>query len=349
MTIKRLVYFEDWVFPAAEAALAGRPDLRVDHLRYDAPLADNWALMAAAHGYQIAPRGELQEPWFGDARLLERCPSLLAICSTGAGFDMIDVDACTAAGVLVCNQSGSNQEAVAEHALGMMLALAKKIALANRALLRSGGLNRWHYVGTELKGKVLGIVGIGTIGRRCAALGAALGMQVVACDPYLSEAQVRERGARKVELAELLRECDFVSVHCPRTAETMNMFGAAEFAAMKPGAYFINTARGGTYDEAALLAALEAGRIAGAGVDVFLQEPPPPDHPLLQHPAVIATPHIAGATQEAMREMARYAALQWLDICDGRRPPRLQNPQAWPRYCERFERLFGVRPREARA
>lgn len=346
---KRLVYFESWVFPPAEAILASRADVLVHHLRYDDPLADSWALMTEANGYQIAPRGELREPWFGDAHLLERSPSLLAICSTGAGFDMVDVEACTAAGVLVCNQSGSNCEAVAEHALGMMLGLAKKISLANRALQRSDVLNRWDYVGTELKGKLLGIVGIGTIGTRTTALGCALGMQVIAYDPYLTEQQVSERGARKVEFSELQRRADFISVHCPRTAETMNMFGAAEFGAMKPTAYFINTARGGTYDEAALLEALDAGRIVGAGVDVFLQEPPPKGHPLLLHEAVIATPHSAGMTNESMRDMARYAAEQWLDIFDGKRPPRLQNPGAWPRYCERFERIFGVRPQERSA
>lgn len=341
---KRLVYFEDWVFPPAEAILASRVGPLVHHLRYDDPSVDNWALMSLANGYQIAPRSELREPWLGDTRLLERCPSLLAICSTGAGFDMVDVEACTAAGVLVCNQSGSNYEAVAEHALGMMLGLAKKISAAHRAMLRDDGMNRWEYIGTELKGKVLGIVGIGTIGTRTSALARAFGMQVIAYDPFVSGQQVSQRGAQKVEFSELQRRADFISVHCPRTAETMNMFGAAEFAAMKPTAYFVNTARGGTYDEAALLEALDAGRIAGAGLDVFLREPPPKNHPLLLHAAVIATPHSAGMTNESMRDMARFAAEQWMDIFDGKRPPRLQNPQAWPRYCERFERLFGIAP-----
>jgi D-3-phosphoglycerate dehydrogenase / 2-oxoglutarate reductase len=343
---KLLVYFENHVFPPAEALLAQHADVQVHHLRYDASASDNWRLMSQAHGYQIAPRSELQEPWFGDARLLLRCPSMLAICSTGAGFDMVDLDACAEAGVLVCNQSGSNHEAVAEHALGMMLGLAKKITLANRAMRQSDGINRWEYVGSELKAKVLGIVGLGTIGTRTAELGRALGMEVIACDPYVGEAQVAQRGALKVGMAELLRRSDFVSVHCPLTAETVNLFGAAEFLAMKRTAYFINTARGGTYDEGALLDALSADRIAGAGVDVFLQEPPPSHHPLLLHPAVIATPHTAGATQEAMRDMARFAAEQWLDIFQGRRPPRLQNKHAWPRYCMRFERLFGFRPQE---
>lgn len=342
---KHLAFFENWVDPVAETILAGRPDITADRLRYGAPQAETWALMKQAHGYQISPRGELQEPWFADARLLRECPSLLAVSSTGAGFDMVDVQACTAAGVIVCNQSGSNQEAVAEHALGMMLGLAKNIARSHRLMQREGcELKRWELFGTELRDKLVGIVGIGIIGSRTTALCRALGMEVLACDPYLTEQQVAERGAAKVELAELLRRCDFISVHCPLTAETRDMFGRAEFEAMKPGAYFINTARGGTYDEQALLAAVTQGRIAGAGVDVFLQEPPPQDHPLLHHDGIIASPHIAGMTRESMRNMGRFAVEQWLAIFDGALPPRLANPEAWPRYCDRFERILGFRP-----
>lgn len=343
---KQLVFFENWVDPVAEQVLAARPEVQVHRLHYADPAPRNWEQLERAHGYQISGRGELRAPWFGDAALLARCPSLLAISSTGAGFDVVDLDACTAAGVLVVNQSGSNHEAVAEHAIGMMLALCKNIALTNRVLKRVGSaLERWSYAGTEVRGKVLGIAGIGTIGTRTALLANALGMQVIAYDPYLTESQVAARGATKVDLAELLRRADFVSPHCPLTPETQNLFGAAEFAAMKKGAFFVNTARGGTYDEAALLRALDSGHVAGAGLDVFLQEPPATDHPLLLHERVIATPHIAGMTKEAMHDMARFAAEQWLDIFDGQLPPRLKNPAAWPRYCERFERLFGIRPR----
>jgi D-3-phosphoglycerate dehydrogenase len=124
------------------------------------------------------------------------------------------------------------------------------------------------------------------------------------------------------------------------------MIGRAELEAMKPTAFFINTSRGGTYDEDALAQALREQRIAGAGIDVFLREPPPKDHPLLQFDNVIATPHIAGMTHESTRKMATYAAEQWLDIFDGKRPPRLVNPEAWPLYCERFERIMGARPRD---
>jgi len=341
---KRLVYFENWVDPVAEMILASDADVELHRLRYGGPQDDTWQIISQAHGYQIAPRGELKEPWFGGACLLEKCPSLLAITSTGAGFDMIDVEACTGAGVIVCNQSGSNREAVAEHALGMMLCLSKKIMVANRAMKRVDALDRFAYTGNDLKGKVVGIVGIGHIGSRTTELCRAFGMTVLAYDPYLTEWKIAQWGAVKVELMDLLHRSDFVSVHCPRSSETMNMFGRAEFEAMKPTAYFINTARGGIHDEEALLAALVEHRIAGAGIDVFLREPPPTDHQLLLHDSVVSSPHIAGLTYESLHNMARFAAEQWLTIFSGDVPPRLVNPEAWPMYCERFECILGFRP-----
>jgi D-3-phosphoglycerate dehydrogenase len=341
----RLVYFGNWVDPAAERLLSGRPEIELLRLDYASPEAENWAKIRLAHGYQIAPRTELRQPWFGDAALLERCPNLLAISSTGAGFDMVDVEACTANGVIVCNQSGSNKEAVAEHALALMLSLSKKIALLNRAMQREAVADRFAYTGNDLQGKTVGIVGIGQIGTRTAELcRAAFGMTVLAYDPYLAAAEIEQRGASKVSFEELLRRSDFVSVHCPRTAETMRLFRAAEFAQMKPTAYFINTARGGIHDEDDLVQALTEGRIAGAGVDVFLKEPPPPDHKLLRLDNVIATSHTAGITAESLRNMAVFAAEQWIAIFSGQVPPRLVNPAAWPRYAERFEQLLGAQP-----
>src|SRR5207248_3197006 len=244
------------------------------------------------HGYQIQPRGELRAPWFGDADLLARCPSMLAISSTGAGYDMIDVEACTEAGVIVVNQSGTNWEPVAEHALGLMLSLSKKIAQSERAMKRTPDLDRRAYAGNNLRHKTVGVVGIGHIGRRIAELCAGLfNMTVLAYDPYLTGEQIAARGATKVELDELLRRADYVTVHCPRSTETFGMFGRAQFMAMKRSAYFINTARGGIHDEAALAEALSEGQLAGAGLDVFLQEPPDPNHPLLAFDNVIASPH----------------------------------------------------------
>ncbi|MGE0718015.1 MAG: hydroxyacid dehydrogenase [Alphaproteobacteria bacterium] len=343
--VKRLSYFERWVDPAAVEILRRQPDIDLVRLAYADADGDNEAVMARTHGYQIAPRTELKEPWFGDAALLARCPQLLAISSTGAGFDMVDVAACTRAGVAVCNQSGSNKEAVAEHALGLMLALAKNIGATDRALRREANLERFAYTGRELAGRTVGIVGIGQIGTRTAALcGGLLGMRVLAFDPYLSEAEIAARGAQKVPLDVLLSEADFVSVHCPRNDETFGMFGADQFRRMKPTAYFVNTARGGIHDEAALADALTERRIAGAGIDVFLHEPPPPDHPLLAFENVIATPHIAGITEEALRNMAVAAAEQWIALFAGRVPPRIVNPEVWPHYARRFESLLGFAP-----
>jgi D-3-phosphoglycerate dehydrogenase / 2-oxoglutarate reductase len=343
--LKRLVYFDSFMDPIANAIIAGRDDIDLVRLDYAASEVANWSEFAAAHGYQVQPRGELRAPWFGDAALLARCPNLLALSSTGAGYDMIDVDACTAAGVIVVNQSGTNWEPVAEHALGMMLSLSKKIPQSERAMKRTPDLDRRSYAGNNLRNKTIGIVGIGHIGRRVAELcGVLFNMTVLAYDPYLTAEQIAARGAAKVELDELLRRADYVTVHCPRSSETFGMFGRAQFAAMKPGAYFINTARGGIHDEAALVEALNEGWIAGAGLDVFLKEPPDPDHPLLAFDTVIASPHIAGMTVETMVEMCEATALQWLTIFDGGVPPRLVNPEAWPRYADRFADLLGFRP-----
>jgi len=342
---KRLVFFENWIDPVAEGILAGQPDIDLSRLSYAGARAENDGVMRLAHGYQIAPRTELQEPWFGDAALLARCPQLLAISSTGAGFDMVDVDACTAAGVIVCNQSGTNKEAVAEHALGLMLALAKKIALSDKVMRRGGDIDRYNFIGGDLRGKTVGLVGLGHIGRRTAELCRGLfGMTVLAFDPYLSAEEVTARGGQKVGLDELLARSDFVSVHCPRNAETLGMFERTRLRQMKRSAYFINTARGGIHDEDALAEALSEGWIAGAGLDVFLQEPVPPDHKLLAFENVLANPHIAGMTTEAMHDMAASAAEQWIAVLNGQMPARLANPEAWPLYAQRFEALLGFRP-----
>jgi len=341
---KRLVYFERWFNPIAEKILGEQEDIELVRLEYAAPEADNWAELARACGYQAAARTELVEPWFGNAGFLARCPDMLALCSIGAGYDVIDVDACNRAGVIVCSQSGTNNEAVAEHAIGLMLSLSKKIGLTNRALLRGGANDRYALIGNDVQYKTIGIVGLGKIGSRVAKFCQAFDMKILACDPYLTAEQIAAHGATKVSFPELLAQSDFISVHCPRTKETIGMFDAAAFAAMKPTAYFINTARGLIHREDALLAALNAGKIAGAGIDVFDVEPPPADHPLLQLDNVVATPHIAGATAEATYNMSVAAAEQWIALLRGKVPPRLVNPEAWPLYSDRFEQILGFRP-----
>jgi D-3-phosphoglycerate dehydrogenase len=196
-------------------------------------------------------------------------------------------------------------------------------------------------------GKTVGIIGIGNVGRRVAALcGTLFRMQVLAYDPYVDADEMKRRGAEKVELDELLRRADFVSINCPLTDETRRMIGAREYALMQPQAYFITTARGFIHDEAALEAALRDNKLAGAGLDVWDKEPPPADHPLLQYDNVIATPHMAGVTREARANMGKIAAEQMLDALDGKPVNRIVNPQVWPDYAKRFEKTFGFAPRQ---
>jgi D-3-phosphoglycerate dehydrogenase len=344
---KRVFYVKYLAHPIYTDILTARPDVRLDRLENESPDEIAAPILAAAHVYQVgAARDELARHFHVDADLLRRAPNLLIVSSNGAGFDPVDVEACTAAGVIVVNQSGGNAQSVAEHALGMMLTLSKRIIEADRALRREAGVNRNNLVGTEVHGRTIGIVGIGNVGRRIAALcNGLLGMKVLAYDPYLTSAEIAARGAEKVELDDLMRRSDYVSINCPLTRESRGMIGASQFGLMQPHAFFITTARGFIHDEDALLAALRDRRIAGAGLDVWAKEPPPPEHPLLQFDNVLASPHTAGVTNEARANMGRIAAEQVLDALDGNRPPRLINPEAWPAYVRRFEQTFGLTPK----
>jgi D-3-phosphoglycerate dehydrogenase / 2-oxoglutarate reductase len=326
--------------------LRARPDVRLDRLENESADRVSAPILAAAHAYQIgAARDELARHFHVDQDMLRRAPNLLIVSSNGAGYDPVDVEACTAAGVLVVNQSGGNAHSVAEHALGMLLTLSKRILEADRAMRREANVSRNALMGTEAQGKTIGIVGLGNVGRRIAALcNGLLGMKVLAYDPYLTAAEMAARGADKVELDDMLRRSDYVSISCPLTKESRGMIGAREFALMQPHAYFITTARGFIHDEPALVEALRNKRIAGAGLDVWSKEPPPPDHPLLQFDNVLASPHTAGVTKEARANMGKIAAEQILDALDGKRPPRIINPEVWDDYTRRFERTFGFVP-----
>jgi D-3-phosphoglycerate dehydrogenase len=327
--------------------LRARPDVRLDRLENETPEASFAPILAEAHAYQVgAARDELAPHFHVHKDLLRRAPNLLIVSSNGAGFDPVDVDACTEAGVVVVNQSGGNAHSVAEHALGMLLTLSKRIIEADRALRRDPNVNRNALMGTEAGGKTIGIVGLGNVGRRIAELcKGLLGMTVLAYDPYLTASEIAARGAEKVELDDLLRRADYVSINCPLSKDNRGMIGAREFALMQPHAYFITTARGFIHDETALLEALRNKQIAGAGLDVWSKEPPPADHPLLQFDNVLASPHTAGVTREARLNMGKIAAEQMLDALDGKRPPRIINPEVWPDYTRRFERVFGFTPK----
>ncbi len=343
---KRVFYVKYLAQEIYAEILRARLDVRLDRLENESPEEIFAPILASAHAYQVgAARDELASHFHVHGDLLRRAPNLLIVSSNGAGYDPVDVEACTAAGVLVVNQSGGNAHSVAEHALGMLLTLSKRIIEADRALRRDPNVNRNALIGTEAQGRTIGIVGLGNVGRRIAELcNGLLGMKVLAYDPYLTATEMAARGGEKVELDELLRRSDYVSINCPLTRESRGMIGAREFALMQPHAYFITTARGFIHDEAALFEALRDKRIAGAGLDVWAKEPPPPDHPLLQFDNVLASPHTAGVTREARINMGRIAAEQMLDALDGKRPPRMINPEVWPAYARRFERTFGFTP-----
>ena len=305
-----------------------------------------WAEFAEAHVYQNrATRSELPAELFANAELLARCPELLAISTNGSGADTIDIAACTAAGVLVVNQAGGNKEAVAEHAIGMMLCLTKRIFEADRAVRTVPNLRREDLMGHDIFGRTLGIIGLGNIGRRVAEIARSLfQMKVIAHDPFIDDEVFSANGAQKVDLDVLLERADFITVHCPRNPSSEHMLDARAFARMQAHAYYVNTARGGIHVESDLADALREKRIAGAGLDVWEQEPPPLDHPLLGFDNVIVSPHTAGVTHEARTNVVTGTIEQIDDIVSARRAPRILNPEVWDQYCDRFEAIFGRRP-----
>ena len=326
----RVVRFPFFVDPVFEERLAQEAGVEVACLPIPPDEDGVAAALAGAHVYHIhSAKDELPRHGYVTARLLERCPGLVAISTYGAGFDTVDVAACTRAGVLVMNQAGGNAPSVAEHAMGLALAVSRRIAESDRVLRAGYGGTRESLQGRELAHKVLGIVGIGHIGTRMARLARAFDMQVLAVDPYVAPAEIRGRGAEPVAFEALLERGDFVSLHCPRTQETLGMMDARAFARMKRGAIFITTARGGIHDEQALEAALRSGHLAGAGLDVWDREPPPRGHALFAHAGVVATFHTAGVTPEARRNIAAIGAEQIAALLRGERPARLVNPETW--------------------
>jgi D-3-phosphoglycerate dehydrogenase len=239
--------------------------------------------------------------------VLSAAGRLKVIGRAGVGIDNIDVEVANRLGIAVLNSPGGNIISAAEFTLGLMLALVRHIAQAS-ASLRRGEWERVRFRGGELHRKTLGLVGAGRIGSEVARRAKALGMHVLVYDPYLSRERAEEMGAELAALSTLLGRADVVSIHTPLTEETHGLLGAEELALMKPSAYLVNAARGGVVDEAALVAALEEKRLAGAALDVFEQEPPPLDHPLLKLDNVLAVPHLGAATREAQ-------TLSGIEIC----------------------------------
>ena len=247
---------------------------------------------------------------------------LKIIARTGVGVDRsrVDLEAAKECKIWVTNQPGSNAVSVAELVFGQMIALVRHTHAADRAVKE----NRWSdylkFIGTELAGKRLGIVGMGNIGTRLALRARAFEMDLIVCDPYIPESHVSAIQGRWADLDELLAESDFVSVHCPLNRETRGMIGAKELALMKETAFLINAARGGIVDEAALFAALRDEKIAGAALDVTADEPPAKDHPLIKLDNVLWTPHLGAVTLEAAERGEWGAAQEVIRVLESKRP-----------------------------
>jgi len=231
------------------------------------------------------------------AELLERAPRLRAIGRAGVGVDNVDLDAATKRGIVVMNTPGGNANSVAEHTLALLLALARRIPQAD-ASMKKGAWEKKKLTGIELRGKTLGLVGLGRIGSEVARLARAFQMEVIAYDPYVSLRLAQSQDVKLVKLEELLQSSDFLSLHTAATPETLHFLNAERLALTKPGVRIVNCARGDLIQEDDLLKALESGQVAGAALDVFEKEPPREPR-LVAHPNMIATPHIAGSTEEA--------------------------------------------------
>jgi lactate dehydrogenase-like 2-hydroxyacid dehydrogenase len=265
-----------------------------------------------------------------DAEMIGALPRLSVISNFGVGYDNVDVAAASARGVIVCNTPAVLDAAVADLALALVLCLARGV-VAGDAWVREG---RWRSgpapLTHDLAGKTLGLLGMGRIGQGLARKAKAFDLEVIYHNRRRPPADGDSAAARYVERDELFRQSDFVSVHLPLGAQTRHSIGAAEFALMKPSAYFINTARGALVDEAALVEVLREGRIAGAALDVMEQEPLDPAHPLCALPNVLLQPHAGSATVETRRAMIELAVHNLLDVLCGQRPRAMVNPECWP-------------------
>lgn len=269
---------------------------------------------------------------------------LLAIARFGVGYDAVDVEACSRADVAVIIAAGSVDRSVAEATVGWMIALTHHMRTKD-SLVRTGRWNdRSHYMGSELRDRTLGLIGFGGIARATVRLLSAFGMrQPLAFDPFVEPAVGEKLGVRMVALDDLLRQSDFVSIHCPLTADTRGLIGQRELELMNPAAMLINTARGGIVDEDALGRALRQSRIAGAAIDCFAQEPIVGPHPLAEFENVLLAPHSIAWTNELFRDIGQCVCGALVDLSLGRRPKGVVNPQVFDRegFQAKWKRVCG--------
>ncbi|HEX2485908.1 MAG TPA: phosphoglycerate dehydrogenase [Myxococcota bacterium] len=245
--------------------------------------------------------------------VIEAAPKLRVIGRAGVGVDNVDVPAASARGIAVVNTPEGNNITTGEHAIALLVSLARHIPQAS-ASMKSGKWEKNRFQGVELFNRTLGVIGIGNIGRIVAERGRGLGMRVIAYDPFIAPEIAQRMDVELVELDELLARSDVLTVHVPKTKDTTGLLGAEAFAKVKPGVLVVNAARGGIVDETALLAALEDGRVAGAALDVFVEEPPSKDNPLVLHPRVVCTPHLGASTEQAQINVSIAVAEQVRDF-----------------------------------
>jgi phosphoglycerate dehydrogenase-like enzyme len=266
------------------------------------------------------------------AQSVSNASQLLVIARFGVGYDAVDVEACTAADVLVTITTGAVDHSVAEATVGWMIALCHNARIKDN-LVRTGGWDqRSRFMGRELRDRTLGVVGLGGIARKTIALLSGFGMkQPLAFDPFVTDEAARKVGARLVGLEELLGQADFVSIHCPLNQKTRGLIGARELALMKPDAYLLNTARGGIVDEDSLYHVLKNRRIAGAALDCFAEEPLITPSRFAELDNVLLAPHSIAWTDELFRDIGRAACRVMVDLSLGRRPHRVLNPELFDR------------------
>ena len=264
-----------------------------------------------------------------DAELISKAPELRAIARAGVGVDNVDLSAATARGIVVMNTPGGNTISTAEHTIGLMIALSRHIAQGHQSLA-AGRWERKAFTGVELKGKTLGIIGLGRIGQTIATRAQAFEMQVIAHDPYLPPQAAAEIQVPLLDLDEVYSRSDYLTLHAMVTDETRGMINAETIATMKDGVRIMNAARGALICSADLAAALNSGKVAGAALDVYETEPPPADHPLIGLPNVVHTPHLAASTSDAQVTVAVEAAQLILDFLLSGKAANVCNPAVIP-------------------
>ena len=266
-----------------------------------------------------------------DRTVYSQAPKLRVIARAGIGFDNLDLDDATEFGIAACNTPDGPTVSTAEQAVALIFAVTKGLKESAQRLEAAEG-DYWARHGhLELAGSTLALIGLGRIGGHVAQVMSAVGMEIVAYDPYAAEERFAELGARRAATpTEAVADAQVVSVHAPLSEATQHLVNADLLAAMRDGAYLVNTSRGGLVDQDALLAALEAGKVRGAGLDVTEPEPLPPGHPLLGRPDVVVTPHVASATVAGRRRIFTHAVAEVMTALDGTQPPNMLNPQAWP-------------------